>query len=171
MPLGRITPLSETKVTETPLRWGLTLARITVPQPNVFGTPPGRSGRVRRRFLASDPESRWRDLISGAREKNLTVFAIYPWPNPASNYVHAHLNALANRADTCTVSRLYGHVREFSPAREEKVIVMQQVTEIYGRENGWGDSGYHKWVDTQLVGTTHLGSSSRLIAENHRVLS
>jgi len=28
-------------------------------------------------------------------------------------------------------------VREFSPAREEKVIVMQQVTEIYGRENGW----------------------------------
>ncbi len=31
------------------------------------------------------------------------------------------------------ISRLYGHVREFSPAREEEVIVMQQVTEIYGR--------------------------------------
>ena len=28
-------------------------------------------------------------------------------------------------------------MREFSPAREEEVTVMQQVTEIYGRENGW----------------------------------
>jgi hypothetical protein len=34
-------------------------------------------------------------------------------------------------------------VREFSPAREEEVIVMQQVTEIYGRENGWIDSARH----------------------------
>ncbi len=39
---------------------------------------------------------------------------------------------------TSPVSRLYGHVREFNPGREEKVIVMLQVTEIYGRENGWG---------------------------------
>ena len=31
------------------------------------------------------------------------------------------------------ISRLYVHVRAFSPAREEKVIVMQQVTKIYGR--------------------------------------
>ena len=69
------------------------------------------------------------------------------------------------------VSRLYGHVRGFSPDREEEVIVMQLVKEIYGRENGWDDSTHHKLVDTQLVGTTHLGSSSRLIAENHRVLS
>ena len=35
-------------------------------------------------------------------------------------------------------------MREFSPAREEKVPVMQQVTEIYGRENGWGCSSHHK---------------------------
>jgi len=34
-------------------------------------------------------------------------------------------------------------VREFSPNREEEVIVMQQVTEIYGRENGWGHSPYY----------------------------
>jgi len=33
-------------------------------------------------------------------------------------------------------------VREFSPGREEEVIVIQQVTEIYGRENGWGCSTY-----------------------------
>ncbi len=32
-------------------------------------------------------------------------------------------------------------MREFSPAREEEVIVMQQVTEIYGRENGWNPFG------------------------------
>jgi hypothetical protein len=31
-------------------------------------------------------------------------------------------------------------VTVFRPAREEEVIVMQQVKEIYGRENGWGDS-------------------------------
>jgi len=41
------------------------------------------------------------------------------------------------------ISRLYGHVRKFSPAREEEVIVMQQVMEIYGRENGWDDSTHH----------------------------
>jgi len=29
-------------------------------------------------------------------------------------------------------------VRECSPAREDEVIFMQQVTEIYGRENRWG---------------------------------
>ncbi len=28
--------------------------------------------------------------------------------------------------------RLHGHVREFSPAREEEVIVIQQVKQIYG---------------------------------------
>ncbi len=33
-------------------------------------------------------------------------------------------------------------MREFSPAREEEVIVMQQVTDIYGRENG-GDDPAH----------------------------
>ncbi len=38
---------------------------------------------------------------------------------------------------TWPYNALYGHVREFSPSREEEVIVMQQVTEIYGRENGW----------------------------------
>ncbi len=34
-------------------------------------------------------------------------------------------------------------MREFSPDREEEVIVMQLVKEIYGRENGWGDSTHH----------------------------
>jgi len=41
------------------------------------------------------------------------------------------------------ISRLYVHVTVFSPAREETVIVMQQVTEIYGGENGWDDSARH----------------------------
>ncbi len=34
-------------------------------------------------------------------------------------------------------------MREFSPDREEEVIVMQLVKEIYGRENGWDDSTHH----------------------------
>ena len=45
---------------------------------------------------------------------------------------------------TSPVSRLYGQVREFRPAREEKVPVMQQVMEIYGRENGWCSLAQHK---------------------------
>ncbi len=48
------------------------------------------------------------------------------------------MNQEDRRVGTCPVCRLYGHVREFSPAREEEVIVMRQVTEIYGRENGLG---------------------------------
>ncbi len=35
-------------------------------------------------------------------------------------------------------------MREFSPAREEEVIVIQQVTDIYGRENRWDALSYHK---------------------------
>ncbi len=34
-------------------------------------------------------------------------------------------------------------MRGFSPDREEEVIVMQLVKEIYGRENGWDDSTHH----------------------------
>jgi hypothetical protein len=36
-------------------------------------------------------------------------------------------------------------VREFSPAREEEALVMQQITDIYGRENGWGCFAHHIW--------------------------
>ncbi len=72
------------------------------------------------------------------------------------------------------ISRLYVHVREFSPAREEKVIAMQQVTDIYGRENGWvhsayqaenginGVHGYDGWKDVLSV-TTRL-SKERFVA-------
>ncbi len=49
------------------------------------------------------------------------------------------------------ISRLYGHVREFSPAREEEIIVMQQVTDIYGRENGWGCSSHHMEPDLAVT--------------------
>jgi len=46
-------------------------------------------------------------------------------------------------------------VRGFSPAREEEVIVMQQVTDIYGRENGWDDpthhSGHHLHPEQQFL--------------------
>ncbi len=75
------------------------------------GQPPPGSGRrspapigfevLRKveigRFSETDPESPRRDLISGAREKNLTVFAICPWPNPVSNRHHADLNAPTKR--------------------------------------------------------------------------
>jgi len=67
------------------------------------------------RFSAGDPESQFGCFESGAQEKN----------------------QLSTLAGTCPVCRLYVHVTEFSPAREEEVIVMQQVTEIYGRQNGW----------------------------------
>ena len=39
--------------------------------------------------------------------------------------------------------RLYVHVTVFRSVREAEVIFMQQVTEIYGREDGWGDSAQH----------------------------
>jgi hypothetical protein len=42
-------------------------------------------------------------------------------------------------------------VREFSPARQEEVIVIQQVKDIYGRENGWDDNTHH---------SGHQGSSA-----------
>ncbi len=34
-------------------------------------------------------------------------------------------------------------MRDFRLAREAEVIVMQQITEIYGREDGWDDSAHH----------------------------
>ncbi len=49
---------------------------------------------------------------------------------------------------TSPVCRLYIQVTVFSPASEETVIVMQQVTEIYGRENGGGAPTHYvfRWV-------------------------
>ena len=45
---------------------------------------------------------------------------------------------------TSSVCRLYVHVTVFGPAREAEVIIIQHVTEIYGRENGWGTLTYYK---------------------------
>ena len=38
---------------------------------------------------------------------------------------------------TYPVSRLYVQVTVFRPARESEVTFMQQVMEIFGREDGW----------------------------------
>jgi len=48
------------------------------------------------------------------------------------------------------VCRLYGQVTEFSPAREEEVIVMQQVTEIYGGEGGWDSLAWHGFTTMSI---------------------
>ncbi len=49
------------------------------------------------------------------------------------------------------ISRLYVHVTVFRPVREAEVIFMQQVTENYGRENGWGCSAYHMEPDLAVT--------------------
>ncbi len=49
-----------------------------------------------------------------------------------------------------TVCRLYGQVREFSPAREEEVIVIQQVKEILGEEGGWDSVAWHGFTTMSI---------------------
>ena len=75
-------------------------------------SPSKRRKRKNDPPLSTDPGVPSRDLRSGSQEKHLTVFAICPWPNPVFNRLHADLNAPTNRAGTCPVSRLYGHVRD-----------------------------------------------------------
>jgi len=61
-----------------------------------------------------------------------------------SNFENLNRGGLRLRSDSkFPRSRLYGQVTVFRPAREAEVIVMQQITEIYGREDGWGDPTHH----------------------------
>jgi len=41
-------------------------------------------------------------------------------------------------------------VKEFSPAREEEVIVTQQVTDIYGRD-GWDSLAWHVFTTMSIT--------------------
>ncbi len=124
-----------TPVTESRMRWGLTLARITVPQPKGCGTRrAGRSGRSTHRSLATVNHSQIRFKLHQKEEippifradpgvpvrlfqirverEEINCICNMPWPNPVSTRHHADLNAPTNRAGTCPVSRLYGQVAD-----------------------------------------------------------
>ena len=48
------------------------------------------------------------------------------------------------------ICQLYGHVKEFSPAREVEVIVIQQVKDIHGRE-GWDSLAWHVFTTMSIT--------------------